>query len=213
MRKPVLAILMLVLIGVVYFVIFKRPASVAGTGDSNSSTATISKESGALHNAATPRSKWSKPNRPGEPEETNPAPKAIVYGPTEFSRGELQNIVIEGGIRLGNSASFVPRFNPKYRLFGNYISPEEEIQTPFDSATINFKVAGLNNNEANFEIRTRDSNGAWSEWKEVSPHSMKEPVSFGTKAVAWQYRVVLFANDSASSPIVESISIEPTTLR
>ncbi|MBA4149678.1 MAG: hypothetical protein H0X66_16320 [Verrucomicrobia bacterium] len=212
MRKSFVAILFLAVIAGCFLLLKRSPGDLNETANSPSPAAF---ENSGEHTAATEltRPRWNKPSRPDvSPNEVPPPSNAILYGPADFARGELQNIVVDDGIKLGDNAAFVPRSNPNFRLFGNFISPEIDSSQPFDLLNLNLQASALGENEVTFEIRTRSRDGFWSEWQEVSPERMKEPLPVESpKSTGWQFRVVLFANDSAGSPKVETISVEPVS--
>ncbi|MFN7140533.1 MAG: hypothetical protein ACK4UN_14440 [Limisphaerales bacterium] len=207
MRKSVFAFVFLALCISLFLLLAPRsPKDVASE----------SKEAGNRSEATdisphSSRPRWTRLS--GEANHSEHAPDApsnsIVHGPAEFQKGEHQNVIVQAGIRLGDNASFVPRFNPDFARFGNYISPEQTSPEPFDLVQANIQVANLDLNEVTFELRTKALDGFWSEWNEISPVQMKEPLHLQTPSIAWQYRLTLFAGEPSNSPVVETVSVEP----
>lgn len=129
-----------------------------------------------------------------------------VHVSSDFSRGELSNLVSGGVLRMGDGRGFGPRGAPPDQKFGVYISPEQEALQHFDEIIAESEAVIPEGSELAFEFRTRGAGGDWSVWQRIEPNQMSRPVPLASPAQAWQYRLTFFAGDPAMSPRVDSIA-------
>ncbi|MDB6027058.1 MAG: hypothetical protein JWM68_3281 [Verrucomicrobiales bacterium] len=137
-------------------------------------------------------------------------PVAVVHQATDFIKGESANTVVTDGLQMGGEARFKPRLFP-YKLFGIYISPEEQSADVFDTVIPSCKSTTVEGTKLTFELRTKSREGDWSVWQEVSTNQLEKPFLVNSPALNWQYRLTFYADDPAQSPKVSSVSILTST--
>jgi hypothetical protein len=127
---------------------------------------------------------------------------------SDFGKGQFDNTtLVKSGLRLGDDTT-PATFESGYKLFGLYTS-QPESAAAFDALRINYRATLPAHSEIVFAFRTLSESGAWSVWREVS--ASERTKSFAVlRAVSWQYRVTIYANDVDKSPTVHSVSIQTT---
>jgi hypothetical protein len=132
--------------------------------------------------------------------------KTIVHTHTDFEKGQFDNMALDGGIHLGNDTT-PTTFQNKYKLFGLFHSLPEDIPATFDMVTPSYQGTVPEGSALEFSLRTRSPEGNWSPWIEVKAESMGQPIMLDAPAMSLQYKLTLFANDSASSPMITNVTL------
>jgi hypothetical protein len=132
--------------------------------------------------------------------------KTIVHTRVDFEKGQFDNMALDGGIHLGNDTT-PTTFQNKYKLFGLFHSLPEDIPATFDVVTPSYQGTVPEGSALEFSLRTRSPEGNWSPWMEVKAESLGQPIMLDAPAMSLQYKLTLFANDSASSPIITSVTL------
>ncbi|EEF57401.1 hypothetical protein [Pedosphaera parvula] len=133
--------------------------------------------------------------------------KTIIHTSTDFAKGQFDNTAVDGSIHLGNDTT-PTTFQSKFKLFGLFHSLPEDIPATFDMVTPSYKGTIPEGSALEFSFRTRSPEGNWSTWTEIDAESLGKPVMLDAPALSLQYKLTFFANDSASSPQITSVTME-----
>ncbi|MDB6123948.1 MAG: hypothetical protein JWQ71_2941 [Pedosphaera sp.] len=143
------------------------------------------------------------------PTDASPKPtasKPITHTAADFVKGEFDNIVLNNALHLGNDAT-PTTFQNKYKLYGLFHSLPEDLSTTFNKVIPSYQGTIPEGGALGFWIRTRTSDGTWSTWIEVGAENMNQPIMLESPATSWQYRLTFFANDTATSPNITSVTV------
>jgi hypothetical protein len=134
-----------------------------------------------------------------------PVRAVITNTVAEFSKGETNNVILsDGSLRLGDDAT-PTTFQNKYKLFGLFHSLPEDLPAPIDRVFPNYQATIPDGGALTFAFRTRSADGKWSTWNEVNPDQLNQPIMLEEPGVSVQYKLMLFGNDTASSPQITSV--------
>ncbi len=129
---------------------------------------------------------------------------SVTHRAPDFKKGKLQNIIVTDGLQLGNDSPRRLRQEP-YQYSGVYFSPVFAAAESFDHLTADFKTQASQNAHWLFEFCTARKPGEWSPWEEA--RSSGQTVSLENSARLFQYRITLFADEVATSPKIQSVTI------
>jgi hypothetical protein len=132
--------------------------------------------------------------------------KTILHTTAEFAKGQFDNTALDGGIHLGNGTA-PTTFQTKFKLYGLFHSLPEDIPATFDMVTPSYQAVIPEGSALQLSFRTRSPEGNWSTWTEINPEALGQPIMLDAPALSLQYKFTLFANDSASSPQITSVTM------
>lgn len=211
MKKTFYIVLGLALLGGAFYFLTRSPqASDQATADQNASD---SSQAGVNRKNSDEKSRhkfWTKAEK-GDASLVESPRRTVTHQAPDFTKGEMENMTVTDGLAMGNDPSFSPHFNPNYKMFGVYISPEEGAVKPFDRVIPKYDATVPANAELTFAFRTRTADTDWTVWQEVAANQLNQPMMLDNPATSVQYRLMLFGNDSASGPKVRSVSLTTQT--
>lgn len=116
------------------------------------------------------------------------------------------DIAADGTLRLATTAQSAPPTYGSFQRFGLYDSATSSFSQPFNRITTRYTRTAGADSRVRVDVRASRDLKQWSEWQlDVANGAV---VTFGSRMLAAQYRVVILSN-SATSPTVSAISLTP----
>ncbi|HEY0734627.1 MAG TPA: hypothetical protein VGD69_06950 [Herpetosiphonaceae bacterium] len=119
-------------------------------------------------------------------------------------------VTAEGTLRLAKTASEAPATYGSFQRFGIYDSSTTSFPKSFNQLRVSFQRTAPAANRARLDVRASTSDDRWSEWQLDVKSGAN--VRFAEAMTSAQYRVVLLSN-SAASPTIASVALEPQQTR
>lgn len=119
-------------------------------------------------------------------------------------------VTAEGTLRLAKTANEAPATYGSFQHFGIYDSSTTSFSKSFNQLRVSFEHTAPAATRARVDVRASTDDARWSEWQlDVKSGAT---VRFAEAMIAAQYRVVLLSN-SAASPTIASVTLEPQQTR
>lgn len=150
---------------------------------------------------------WTRATKGDASTGNDPNTHLVVQQKKDFTSGDMQNVVVDGVMQMGNDGSFLCRTRPDFRYFGVFVSGEGIAAAPFDTVVPGMAFDPGSEGEVTLEFRTRRADSDWTIWEEVTPPKMNQPFSLESESIAWQYRVTFYANNPPRGPQVQNVTM------